>query len=195
MFTDLFTTDGQTGLQAEPFPCFSARSVPPHELDLATRLAEIERERHHRLSSYPSFIERDTMTADEAEAGIIAFEAIAQDLAGLSAPGSYAPHPLPWRTKLDALRHEIIKRRRSYVRQIDRELLTVADARARMSAIEAVHWSYWAQLFAWCTPADVDDARHKALVAHGDAIDQLGGLAAALNQRLAFPLQAGSAAA
>lgn len=191
--TDLFGQHAPTGLLAEPFPCFSRHSASPVDVDHAARVAEIERELTHRIDAYPRFVDRDVMTQAEADAGIAVWTAIAQDMRAIGGPGRFDPHPLPWHTKLAALRREILDRRNSYGRQIEREVLTIADARQRMSALEAVHWDYWAGLRAWCPASALDEPRRAAIWAHCEAIDALGYLTGALEQRLAFPRAAAAA--
>ena len=191
--SDLFGQQAPAGLLAEPFPCFSRHSASPIDVDHAARLAEIERELAHRIDAYPRFVDRDVMTQAEANAGIAAWTAIAHDARAIGMPGPFEPHPLSWHAKLDTLRREILDRRGTYARQIEREVLTIADARQRLSAIEAVHWDYWAGLRAWCPSSALDDRRRAAIWAHCEAIDALGNLTGALQQRLAFPQAAAAA--
>ena len=173
-------------LLAPGFACFSTHSASPLDVDQDARAAEIDRELAHRRDAYPRFVARDSMTQGEADAGIAAIAAIAADQHAMLTAAAFTPS-IPWADKIATLRREINDRRTTYRRQIARDLLSIDDARARMSAIEAVHWHYWHGLHGWCTADRLDTAHHAAIWAHCQAIDALGGLAAALDQRLAFP--------
>lgn len=129
------------------FPLMSPLSVrPPHAVPREEMLAEVEQELVDRRGFYQRMVDREKMSAAEAERHIALLDAVRADLAGDD--GGMATWG--WTDKVRELRRELAIRRAAWPKRIAKpgDPLDQATAVRRMERLDAVHFLYWIELFA-----------------------------------------------
>lgn len=113
----------------------------PHSLDVEEQLAELRRESERRHSVYPRKVEQGAMTPLEAAGGQAIIDALVYDFQ-LGPPAR--EDGFTWAQKINALRGEIIRRRRNLPHQRERaNELTRLDHERHLAALECAHARYW----------------------------------------------------
>lgn len=190
----------------DDFPARSALStVAPADVDRLDMLRELEEELDKRLRVYPGLVDRAMMKRDEAERHIGIWRALIADHHRAEARDArrmghgYAieagPYTFDWEARVRELRRELATRRNAYPKWIDSPAnpLTADVAATKLARLDAIHWRYWMDLFAF---TDDDDRRHPTRLAYAaerEALAQVpawrraaaeGGFAAAYAARL-----------
>jgi len=115
-----------------------------HAVDHAIQLAALRKEADRRKRSNAIKVERQDMRSDKAEVDAALFKELIADFADRHA--GIAPDRVPvfqWAQKLNALRGEIMRRRRSYPSLVEQGRMAEADAIAGIATFECAHRWYW----------------------------------------------------
>jgi len=124
---------------------------PPHTVDGAEMLAEIEDELAFRRTVYARQVDRNAMKADDALEMIATMEAIRDDLTSAydAATETWPGRRVGWRVKVKELRRELAIRRGSWPKRVANpaDPLDKATAARRLERLDAVHFRYWMELF------------------------------------------------
>lgn len=157
----------------------------PADIGDEEKLQELQDEMDKRRRLYPGFVERQTMTADQARHHIAVWQALVDDhlrrqaIIGLQRQGqpTRLVNDPPWRGDWDGrvreLRRELALRRTGYPKWIANPTnpLTEGEARRKLECLDAIHYDYWVHL-AWFTAPDAAahplDAAHLATLSAAD---------------------------
>jgi len=171
------------------FPLRSALAVrAPIDVPEDEQLLELEDELAKRRRVYPGFVERGTMTEEQASHHINVWQALIDDHRrtaakvahwqrhGFERPATRLMNDPPWRGTWDGrireLRRELALRRTAYPKWIANPTnpLTEAEARRKLERLDAIHHRYWIGLEHFIPPLPA---------AHPDEAAQLATLSAA----------------
>lgn len=181
----------------DDFPLRSALAVrAPRDVAADELRLELEQEAGRRRKVYPALIARGALKEEDADHQQAVWAAMIADLRrdeGLPTDR----YVLTWEARIRELRRELALRRNAYPKWIDSPTnpLTAADAQRHLERLDAVHWWYWMELFAFAPDGRraADDARRahhialRELARREPAIDAAireGGATAALGERL-----------
>jgi hypothetical protein len=179
-------------------------SAPPHLVDRHDMLLELEDELDKRLRVYPAHVERAMMKREDAEYHVGVWRAIIADHHRYEAAQARrdghgytidpAPYTYDWEARVRELRRELATRRNAYPKWIASPAnpLTAEVAARKLTRLDAVHWRYWMQLFAFDQHGDTMDLTRLAHAAEREMLNRAaawrsasaaGGVPAAISAR------------
>lgn len=169
------------------FPLRSPLSVRlPIDVPRDELLLELEEEMDKRRRVYPGFVDRQTMTQDQANHHLAVWQALIDDHRRIDAMGDIyqrvgmgpqlrTHNDPPWRGTWDGrvreLRRELALRRTTYPKWIASPTnpLTQADARQKLERLDAIHHRYWCGLEHFIAPLPVEYPDDAAALAQLDS--------------------------
>lgn len=174
------------------FPLRSPLSLrAPIDVPEDEQLLELEEEMAKRRRVYPGFVERQTMTEEQASHHINVWQAIIDDHRRTAAKIAYwqrhgfeggatkLMNDPPWRGTWDGrireLRRELALRRTAYPKWIANPTnpLTEADARRKLERLDALHYRYWSGLEHFIPPLPAAHPKEAPQLAKLPAADYL----------------------